>query len=126
VRLQDLEINLRTRERWPASLAASAFERLESLRIESNGEAVGKMFEGASLPALTSLQVGYDFPLDSLHCPSLRRLRLSGGRLDAGSLAGLIERHPNLDAVQVWDREANEVLTQVKQRFTRDWQDASD
>ena len=152
VRLRDLEVSLRGGLlRVPFNLGAAAFEQLEKLRLEINGPSVGSWFEAVRLPALRDLQLGDDFPIDALYCPNLRRLSLGGGRIDGHRLLALIERHPKLETVRVWEMDANEVhrayelalglpgehplgtlalpsreadpdlLVRVEQRFSREW-----
>lgn len=109
VQLRDLEISQRRRENWLVDLGGPAFERLERLRIDSDGAGVGRMFDKASLPALIHLELGDDVPLELIGCANLRRLRVVGERIDGRSLIHLIERHPKLEAVQVWFMNASEV-----------------
>lgn len=103
VRLQTLVINLRTHTAWPAGLAAPAFASLRKLEIDSNGAGVGRLFDGASLPELIDLEVGRDVPLSSLRLPSLRRLRLGGGRIEPRALTELLDALPNLEVLSIWD-----------------------
>jgi uncharacterized protein (TIGR02996 family) len=99
VQLRELEVSMRERESWAPSLFGPAFERLERLRLDVRGQEVAKLFDGASLPMLTSLELGADFPLEQLHVPSLRRLR--GETISASGFARLLERHPRLEALWI-------------------------
>ncbi|HLT35111.1 MAG TPA: hypothetical protein VK034_02475, partial [Enhygromyxa sp.] len=108
VELRELDVGLRVRADWPAALAAPAFERLGKLRLSVNGEEVGRLFEGARLPELVTLELGDDFPVERLSCAGLRRLSL-GGPLDSRSLAGLLERHPRLQTLRIWEMTVDEV-----------------
>lgn len=152
VKLRALEVSWRQRiANVSLSLGAPVFEQLETLRIDIDSAHVSKWFEGVRLPALKELQLGDDFVIERLSFPSLRQLSLGGGRFDGRSLIELIERHPRLEALRVWDMEANEVnralelvlglaqehplarlalptreadpelLARVEQRFLRDW-----
>lgn len=109
VKLRSLRVSLRRRADWTSVFAEPAFERVEQLQVDADGEWVARLFEGASLPALTSLTVGDDVPLTSSSAPSLRRLSLGGGLLDAAAIIELIERHPRLEALQVWTLAPSEV-----------------
>ena len=89
VELRDLEVILRGRDDWPAALAAPAFEQLTSLRLSVAGEQVAQLFEGASLPMLTSLELRDDFPIERLP-PNLQDLLVQSRRrlshdLDTGT-----------------------------------------
>jgi uncharacterized protein (TIGR02996 family) len=103
VQLRDLEVSLRERGSWVPGLFGRAFERLEKLRLDVRGNEVTKLFEGASLPMLSTLELGTDFPLEQLHVPNLRRLR--GETIDSIGFARLLERHPRLEALWIDDMD---------------------
>ncbi|MFO7567017.1 MAG: TIGR02996 domain-containing protein [Enhygromyxa sp.] len=108
VQPRSLLLDLRGRVDWPAALAAPAFERLRCLQISTRGEEIGELFEGARLPAIFTLGVGHGFPAERLRFPSVRRLRLSGP-IDAHDFAGLLERHPHLQALQIRSMDTDQV-----------------
>jgi uncharacterized protein (TIGR02996 family) len=109
VQLRDLEVCLRWRSSWSPAFSAPAYERLRTLTLDSNGPAVGRLFVGATLPQLCSLELGDDVPLELLRFPKLRRLGLGGGAYERGWLPKLLAQLPQLELLRVWQLEAPEL-----------------
>jgi uncharacterized protein (TIGR02996 family) len=127
VRLRDLDASWCMTPYVAVRLNGRGFEQLERLRLRNptRHKDEREWFDGASLPALTSLELDGYFPLDSIDCPNLRRLSLvGGGRLEAKSLLAFVERLPKLETLHVSEIEAlegeqRERVHELVQRFSR-------
>jgi uncharacterized protein (TIGR02996 family) len=99
LQLRDLEIIGRGRDDWPPVLAAPAFARLRHLRLAVGGEQLHQLFDGAHLPELVALEVGYQFPVERIRFSSLERLDMDGP-LHARGFVELLEHNPRLRALE--------------------------
>jgi uncharacterized protein (TIGR02996 family) len=115
VQLRFLAVRLRGCETWSRVFSARAYERLRRLTLDSDGGAVGRVLETASLPELCTLELGDDVPLEALRFPKLRRLGLGGGALERGWLPKLLAQLPQLELLRVWQLEERELNATLKE-----------
>ncbi len=108
VRLRELQVDLRERERW-SPLTSSAFAELRTLKLDLHGDDAVQLLTKAHLPALTELEVRNELPLERIHLPTLRKLDLGGGEITAAALTELLARLPHLRALRIWELEGLDV-----------------